>query len=84
MPVGMGRAPVLGGGGGMLLQGARGHSRVFLDVGLPAQDSVPTHVSKLHEAQLTQLAHTGVGSRRGQQELDQGHLFTPEHGTHDP
>lgn len=44
----------------------------------------PTHVSELHKAQLAQLAHTGVGSTCGQEELDQRHLLTPEHGAHGP
>lgn len=70
---------------GMLPRQARGNHGAFPDVGyLPRALSHPTYVSKLHEAQLTQLAHTVVGRCCGQQKLDQGHLFTPEHGAHDP
>lgn len=50
----------------------------------PQSPSRATHVSELHEAQLAELAHTGVGSSCGQEELDQRHLLTPEHGAHGP
>jgi hypothetical protein len=69
----------------MLLWQARGNHTAFPDVGYPPRPlSHPTYVSELHEAQLTKLAHTVVSRPCGQQELDQGHLFTPEHRAHDP
>lgn len=42
-----------------------------------------THISKLHNAQLSQLTDAVVGCTRLQEKLHEAHLLTAEHGAHD-
>lgn len=48
------------------------------------QDHTPsiTHISKLNQAQLSQLTDTVVGRARLKEELHQAHLLTAKHGPH--
>lgn len=41
-----------------------------------------THISELHQAQLSQLTDTVVGRARLEEELHQAHLLAAKHGAH--